>query len=269
MSKILVLGAGGKTGRRVTARLRELGVPHRAASRTGAAPFDWNDPRTWDATLDGVRGVYLVRPELQPNDVLRAFTARAVARGAERLVLLSARAGGPELDRPRERIVQHSGAVWTILRPTWYFQNFSEGMFARAVRSGELRLPAGTGHEAFVDAEDVAQAAVAALTEDGHHERVYELSGPQPLSFAEAAAVISEVSGRVVLYRPITADAYVSELIATGESVPFARLQARLLTWVSQDEGAHISDGVERALGRPPRTFTAYAKQATAEGAWR
>ncbi|MEV1001605.1 SDR family NAD(P)-dependent oxidoreductase [Nonomuraea sp. NPDC050202] len=268
MSKILVLGARGKTGRRVAARLRELGVPHRPASRAGDVPFDWNDPGTWDAALDDVHGVYLVRPELHPDDLLRAFTARAVTRGAERLVLLSARAGGPGLDRPRERIVQQSGAAWTVLRPTWYFQNFSEGMFAGAVRSGELRLPAGAGREAFVDAGDVAEAAVAALTGDGHHEQVYELSGPQPLSLAEVVAAISEGSGLAVRYRPVTPGAYVSELTAAGRSGPFAELQARLLTWVSQDEGAHVSDGVERALSRPPRPFAAFVKQAAAEGAW-
>jgi uncharacterized protein YbjT (DUF2867 family) len=261
MSEILVLGAGGKTGRHVVTRLKELGVPYRAASRDGTTRFDWNDSDTWDSALEGANGVYIVRPELQPNDVLEAFVHRAVVSGAQRLVLLSARAGGEQLDRPRERIVCRSGAAWTILRPTWYFQNFSEGLFRTAIRTGQLRLPAGTGREAFVDAEDIADVAVAALTRDGHQEQTYALSGPRALSFQEVATLIGEMSGRPIHYQGIAPADYVSLLVAEGEPVRFAELQAKLLEWIAESEGDYVSDGVQRALGRPPRAFEDYVKQ--------
>ncbi len=258
-----MLGAGGKTGRRVVARLEERGVRVRAASRRGTPAFDWNVPATWDEALDGMGAVYVVRPELQPIDVLEGFVQRAVSRGAGRLVFLSARAGGEGMDRPRERVIQDSGAAWTILRPTWYFQNFSEGQFRADIRAGELRLPAGDGREAFVDTEDIADVAVAALTEPGHDERIYALSGPRALSFEEATRVIAEVSGRPVRYRETTPDEYVRRLVADGETDRFANLQAKLMGWISENEGAHLSDGVQRALGREPRGFEDYARRTT------
>lgn len=263
MDEVLVLGAGGKTGRRVAARLAERGIPFRAASRRGDPPFDWNVPATWNAVLDGLKAAYVVRPELQPTDVLEAFVQRAVSQGTERLVFLSARAGGEDMDRPRERVIQDSGAEWTILRPTWYFQNFSEGLFQAEIRTGKLSLPAGDGREAFVDAEDIAEVAVAALTEPGHHEQTYALSGPRALSFEEAVRLIEEASGHPVRYRVGTPDEYVQRLVADGETERFARLQAKLMGWVSENEGAHLSDGVQRALGREPRTFEDYVKQTT------
>ncbi|MEV5570273.1 hypothetical protein AB0L06_09490 [Spirillospora sp. NPDC052269] len=219
-------------------------------------------PETWDDALDGMGAVYVVRPELQPADVLEGFVQRAVSRGAERLVFLSARAGG-DMDRPRERIIQDSGAAWTILRPTWYFQNFSEGQFSADVRAGELRLPAGSGREAFVDTEDIAEVAAAALTEPGHDGQIYALSGPRALSFEEAMRVIAEVSGRPVRYREIPSDEYVRLLVDEGETDRFANLQAKLMAWISENEGAYLSDGVQRALGREPRSFEDYAKRTT------
>ncbi|MCP2339753.1 hypothetical protein [Actinomadura rupiterrae] len=261
MTDVLVLGAGGKTGRRVAARLDELGIAYRSASRRGTPPFDWNVPETWDGALDGVGAVYVVRPELQPADVLEAFVGRAVNRGAGRLVFLSARAGGEDMDRPRERVIHDSGADWTILRPTWYFQNFSEGMFRAGLDSGELRLPAGTGREAFVDTEDIADVAVAALTQAGHEGRTYALSGPRALSFGEAVELIAAASGRPIVYRDIEPDEYARELVAAGESERFAQLQAKLMTWIAEDEGAHLSDGVRQALGREPRGFEDFVKR--------
>ncbi|MBR8741973.1 SDR family oxidoreductase, partial [Nocardiopsis sp. MG754419] len=186
---ILVTGATGMTGRRVLSGLRELGLPVRAASRSSAWRFDWNAPETWDEALAGAGSVYLVQHD--PAPLTAGFVERAVAHGLERIVLLSARGvdrpgyfdgeAQPITHRLGEQAVRESGLEWTILQPGWFTQNFDEGVLADEVRDGVLRLPAGDGAAAWIDAGDIAAVAVAALTEPGHHGRTYELSGPRAL----------------------------------------------------------------------------------------
>ncbi|MGW6913929.1 SDR family oxidoreductase, partial [Kitasatospora sp. NPDC054939] len=171
---ILVTGATGKSGRRVVSQLRAKGLPVRAAARNGEHIFDWTDSGTWDAALEGVRSIYVV--QLDGTKLVRPFIERAVQQGVRRIVLASGRG----IDNPdyakdssgvfegivdSEAAVRESGLEWTISRPGWFAQNFSEGFFADAVRAGELRLPAGDGAASFVDAEDIAAVVVAALTE--------------------------------------------------------------------------------------------------------
>jgi uncharacterized protein YbjT (DUF2867 family) len=273
---VLVLGGTGKTGRRVVSRLRAAGVPARAASRQGETWFDWNDHSGWDAALAGARAAYLVdlvdeAVAWDPDVSMGAFCERAVASGLERLVLLQARtdeeAGGKSLTGS-ELHVQESGLEWTVLRPTWFSQNFDEGVLLDAVRAGELRLPAGQGLEPFVDCEDVAAVAVAALTEDGHHGRTYELTGPRLLTFGDAAAEISRAAGREVRYVPLPRTEYVEELLAEGVPADYAELLADLLGQIEQGRNARLSDGVQQALGRPPMDFATYAATAAQTGAW-
>ena len=172
----LVLGGTGKTGRRVLERLRSRGVPTRAASRASDPPFDWGDQGTWDAVLDGVTAAYIsYAPDLAipgATDAIRAFVERAVEHGVRRLVLLSGR--GEEEAQACERIIQRPDIEWTVVRCSWFSQNFSEGEFLDMVLAGEIALPAGEVGEPFVDADDIADVAVAALTEDGHAGQVYE-----------------------------------------------------------------------------------------------
>src|SRR5437868_4335983 len=165
---ILVLGARGKTGRRVTARLKDRGLPVRAASRTTGTRFDWVDRATWGPALQDTGAVYLIpMNEYVGQDLIADFTGAAVAAGVQRLVLLSARGGDGEAlpeQEPAERAVREAGAAWTILRPAWFAQNFSEDFFLPLLLEGELALPSGEGREAFVDVADIADVAVAALT---------------------------------------------------------------------------------------------------------
>ncbi|WP_335334208.1 SDR family oxidoreductase [Actinoalloteichus caeruleus] len=181
---ILVTGATGRTGRRVARLLGNAGVPVRLAARSGPVRFDWWDQDTWDPALTGAAAVYLV--PLDGAALTRAFVERAAALGVRRVVLLSGRGvdvpgylgdgnGGGDTHIHGERAVRDSGLEWTILRPGWFAQDFSEGFFREAVLAGEVRLPTGDGSATFVDAEDIAAVAVAALTEDGHVGETYEL----------------------------------------------------------------------------------------------
>lgn len=265
----LVLGGTGKTGRRIVRRLEARGLPVRAGSRSGAPPFEWHDESTWSNALRDMTAVYVVyhpdlaMPEAAP--AIRTFAARAVAGGVRRLVLLSGR-GEPETYES-EQAVRDSGAAWTILRASWFAQNFSEDFLLEPVLGGEIALPAGDVPEPFVDAEDIADVAVAALTTDDHAGQTYELSGPRLLTFGDAADEIAKAAGREVRYVPISAERYAS-VLAEFMPAEHAAMLAELFVRVLDGRNAHLTDGVERALGRRPRDFADYARDAAATGVW-
>ncbi|MET9554348.1 NAD(P)H-binding protein [Streptomyces sp. NPDC006645] len=283
---ILVVGGTGTTGGRVVARLRGRGFAVRVASRGGEPRFDWTDRTTWDAVLAGVTAVYVV--PFDGRSLTRPFVERAVARGVERIVLLSGRgvdvpgyageastAGPTHIDG--EAAVRAlgtgsragGGTAWTIVRPSWFAQNFSEGFFLDAVLTGELRLPAGDGAASFVDADDIAAVAVAALTEDGHDGRTYELSGPRALTIAEALAEISAATGREIRYAPLSPEEFMAELRDQGLSAAEAADYAESLSPLRRGLDSHVSDGVRRVLGREPRDFHEFVKSAAERGFWR
>jgi len=266
----LVLASTGKTGRRVAARLEQQGLPVRRGSRSAELPFDWHDATTWAPVLLGVEAAYIVyTPDLAvpaAPAAIRAFTALASLCGVRRLVLLSGR-GEVEAQRC-ERIVQDSELDWTIVRSSWFSQNFSEGDFHDLVVGGELALPAGDMAEPFIDVEDIADVVVAALTEDGHSGQVYEVTGPRLLTFADAAAEMTEASGQNVRYRNISHEAFSAGLAEAGVPAEFASLLQYLFRTVLDGRNAHVADGVERALGRAPRDFSDFARDAAATGVW-
>jgi uncharacterized protein YbjT (DUF2867 family) len=266
----LVLGARGKTGRRVAGRLHARGVPLRLGSRAGAPPFDWSDERTWAPTLRGVHAAYVTyQPDLAvagAAERVHAFSRLAVANGVRRLVLLSGR--GEEGALLGEQAVRDAGAEWTVVRCAWFDQNFSEGFFLDQVLSGEVALPAADVKEPFVDVDDVADVAAAALLEDGHAGEVYELTGPRLLGFAEAVAEIAHACGREVRYVPVTVERYASMLAEYGVPPDLVSLVTYLFTEVLDGRNAHAAHGVQRALGRSPRDFGGYARAAAAAGVW-
>ena len=269
-NNILVIGGTGKTGRRVVERLKTGNMPVSIGSRTGEPPFDWEDSTTWEAVLQGMATVYVTfYPDLAvPGavDAIRMFTDLAVQSGVQRLVLLSGR--GEEEAQNCEQIVQQSGIEWTILRASWFSQNFSEGFLRDLVLSGEVALPIGAVLEPFIDVEDIADVAVAALTEGGHAGQLYELTGPRLLTFAGAVKEISRATGRKVDYSQISHETFVSALAAQGVPADAVALMSYLFTTVLDGRNAHLTNGVQRALGRQPRDFTEYAQKAAATGAW-
>ena len=266
----LVLGGTGKTGRRVARRLRARGIPVRVGSRSGQPPFDWGNRVTWAPALRDVNSAYVsYYPDIAAPgavDTVGAFARLAVGRGVRRLVLLSGR-GEAEAERA-EQAVRDSGADLTILRSTWFSQNFSEDYLLEPVLSGELALPAGDTPEPFVDADDIADVAVAALTQDGHAGQIYELTGPRLLTLAEAAAEISKAAGREIRYVSVSAEEYAATAARQGVPGEVIDLLTYLFGEVLDGRNAHLADGVRRALGREPRDFTDYARDAAAIGVW-
>ncbi|WP_093865473.1 SDR family oxidoreductase [Streptomyces sp. TLI_053] len=268
---ILILGGTGTTGRRIARRLAAQGLAVRTAARTGAdVRLDLDDPTTWAPALDGVTAAYLLEPAGQSRTP--RLVEAAVAAGVKRLVLLSAHGVDHADDshplRAAEAAVRGSGVDWTVLQPEWFAQNFSESFWREGVRSGTLTLPTGDGRVPFVDAEDIADVAVAALTEDGHSGRTYRLTGPRSLSLGEAADVITAATGREVRHLDIAPEDFIAQLVAHGTPEVVAGVLTGLLVNIRDGHAADVSDGVEQALGRPARSFESFAAAAAAAGIW-
>lgn len=266
----LVIGGTGTTGRRVAQRLTASGHPVRIASRSGDPSFEWADESTWEPALHGVGAAYLTySPDLGLPDAaerIRAIVDLATRRGTRRLVLLSGR--GQHGHAPAERAVRDANVDWTIVRAAWFAQNFSEGFLNGSVRDGVLALPAGEASEPFIDAADVADVAAAALTDARHAGRIYELTGPHPLTFAAAADELARATGRPVTYVPTTNHEFVAGMADSGIPDDLTAVLAEVFTELRDGRNAATTDGVERAIGRPPHSFAEFARNAAASGAW-
>jgi uncharacterized protein YbjT (DUF2867 family) len=268
----LVLGGTGKTGRRVAQRLEARGMPTRVGSRSAEPPFDWQKPETWASALDGVSAAYVsYYPDVAipgAPEAVRAFAELAARNGVRRLVLLSGR--GEEEAQSAElalmEVAEEAGIGWTIVRCAWFMQNFDENYLLEPILAGEVALPAGNVPEPFVDAGDIADVAVAALTEDGHAGEIYELTGPRLLTMEEALGEISKATGRGIRFVPVSLEEFVGA--AYGDVPPeFLSFLAYLFGEVLDGRNASTTDGVRCALGREPKDFTDYARDA-ATGVW-
>ena len=265
----LVLNGTGKAGRRVVQRLEARGIPVRVGSRSGEPPFDWEDRSTWAPLLEGVGSAYISHYlDALPGaaEIVGSFAELAIAKGVRRQVLLGGR-GEPEAERV-EAAVRNSGAELTILRSTWFAQNFSEDYMLEHVLSGVVALPGREVPEPFVDADDIADVAVAALTEDGHVGQLYELTGPRLLTFAEAIEEIALATGREIRYSPVSIEVHAAAALEHGVPPEVVELLTYLFSEVLDGRNARLADGVQRALGREPRDFADYARGVAARGIW-
>jgi uncharacterized protein YbjT (DUF2867 family) len=265
----LVLGGTGKTGRRIVDRLTARGLPVRVGSRSAPIPFDWEDESSWAPALEDVRAAYISYfPDLAipgAPEAVRAFAELALEHGIRRLVLLSGR--GEEEAQRSERAVQETGADVTVVRCAWFMQNFSEDYLVGPILDGDVVLPAGDQLEPFIDADDIADVAVAALTDDRHIGEVYELTSPRLLTFAEAVGEIAAASGRRIDYVPVSVEEYAAGAAEHGVPEEFIGF----LTYLFNDVlggNAYLTDGVQRALGRQPRDFSDYVRDTVATGVW-
>jgi uncharacterized protein YbjT (DUF2867 family) len=271
---VLVLGGTGKTGRRVVQRLQAKGVPVRIGTPSATPPFDWTDEATWRAALDGVGSVYVTYyPDVAipgAAEAVGAFAELAVATGVRRLVLLSGR--GEEGALRSEQALQQSGADWTIVRSAFMAQNFNESFFLEPLRAGEVAFLADPGlAEPFIDADDIADVAVAALTGDGHVGQLYEVTGPRLLGWAQAVAEIAAAAGRPIRYVPVSLEEYAALLLENQVPAEVVKMLTGVFSEIAgvlDGRNAYLSDGVQRALGRPPRDFADFVRDAAATGVW-
>lgn len=266
----LILGGTGKTGRRVADRLTAAGKAVRIASRSALPVFNWDAEQTWDACLLGVSAVYITyAPDLAipgAKEAIELFVSKAKRHGVKRLVLLSGR--GEEEAQACERIVQNSGVEWTIVRASWFNQNFSEGAFVEMVLNGTITLPAGDQVEPFVDVDDIADVAAAAFLHDHLLGQVCEVTGPRLMSLSDVAADLSRATGRDIRFVDVPHAAFVAELANSGAPKDVVWMLDYLFATVLDGRNASLTDGVAQALGRPPRDFLEYARSVAATGIW-
>lgn len=266
---ILVVGATGKTGSRVAARLEAKGISVRRGARHSETTFDWEDPATWAPILTGVAKAYVTYfPDLAfPGAVekLEAFTKVALETGLQHIVLLSGR--GEHFAGLGEEIVRNSGLPFTIVRSAWFAQNFSEGYLRDPILGGVLPMPGGDIAEPIIDIDDIADVVVAALTVEGHLDERYEVTGPRLITFAEMAMVLSTTLGRPIQHIPIAFEDFYANVAASGGDF-VAEVFTKIARETLDGRNAYLADGVERALGRKPRDFTEFAASAAALGAW-
>jgi uncharacterized protein YbjT (DUF2867 family) len=248
----------------VAARLTALGHPVRIGTRSSSPRFDWDDEGTWAPALDGVVAAYLTyAPDLGMPEAagrIRRFAELARSSGVRRLVLLAGR--GQHAHAPAEQALQESGLGWTVVRSAWFAQNFSEGFLADLVAEGTVAVPAGDAVDAFLDADDLADVVVTALTEDGHTGQVYELTGPRLLGFADAVAEISRAGGADVAYLPVGEADFAAALAADGTPAELIEVFCEVFADLRSGANAAVTGDVERVLGRPPRDFAAFAAAA-------
>ena len=268
---VLVTGGTGRTGARIASLLTDRQTPVRIGTRNSVPPLDWHNPTTWAPALHGVRAAYLCySPDLAFPGVpqlMSDFAGAAAAAGVQRLVLLSGR--GEEGARAAENAVRTSGLEWTVLRCSWFAQNFSENFLLGPVRRGRLLLPADGGMaEPFLDMDDVAEVAADSLTGDRHVGKVLELTGPRLLSLRETADELSAAMGRPIEFVPCTAEEFAADLVPDGipaeEAMPLAGLFAEIL----DRRNASLTPDLARALGGMPTDFTTYATRTAATGVW-
>jgi uncharacterized protein YbjT (DUF2867 family) len=276
----LILGGNGKTGRRVAERLTKRGLPVRIGSRSGQPAFDWENSATWRPVLQNIESVYITYySDLAfpgAAETVRSFAKLAVDNGVRRLVLLSGRGEAGAL--LGEQAVRESGAEWTIVRSSFFFQNFSESFLVEPILGGEVAFPAGDVKEPFIDVEDIADVAAAALAEDKHVGQVhmgqthvgqvYEVTGPRLMTFAEAVGEIAQATGREIRYVSISPKEYEDMMVDHGVPADFANQLTQLFTAVLDGRNSQVTDGVRRALGREPRDFADYARNTAASGVW-
>ncbi|MEM6849853.1 MAG: NmrA family NAD(P)-binding protein [Pseudomonadota bacterium] len=266
---VLVIGAKGKTGSRVADQLEQRGLPVRRGSRSAAIPFDWDNDETWAPALDAVQSAYVTYfPDLAfPGAVekLEAFAATAKDIGLKKIVLLSGR--GEYHAGRGEDVIKASGIPFTVVRAAWFAQNFSEGYLRDPILGGVLPMPGGDMVEPIIDTDDIADVVVAALTDDRHLGEVYEVTGPELLTFADMARILSQTLHRPVQHLPISFEDFHANVAASG-----GEFVAEVFTTIAREtldgRNAHLANGVQRALGREPRSFAQYAAKAAATGTW-
>lgn len=270
-TKILVLGSNGKTGRRVVERLEKIeNVEIRLGSRNERIPFDWEKSETWEKVLQDIDAVYITfQPDLaipSAADIIRNFTLLATKAGVQKIVLLSGR--GEKEAQVCEEIVKTNAKNWTIVRASWFNQNFSESIFLDPILAGIVALPRAEALEPFVDADDIADVVTASLLDEKHNGQTYELTGPRLLTFEQIVNEIANATGRSITFQALSLNEYVQMLREYQIPEDFIWLVNYLFEQVLDGRNSSVTSDVEKVLGRKAKDFSAYAKETAETGIW-
>ena len=268
---VIVIGGTGKTGRRVVEGLQKLNHHVRISSRSGTPAFDWDDPSTYAPALRGMDRAYIVYyPDLAVPGAKRAIeqlTEAALQEGLEKVVLLSGK--GEKEAQACEEIVANSGLNYTLVRASWFNQNFSEGAFLEFVLAGQLALPMPEAEIPFVDADDIADVVTKVLVDDQYNGRTITVTGPRKMTFAEAANTLAQGIGRHIQYIPISIEEFKEGMKAAGLPDSYVWLFGYLFKEVlGNPDNQDVSEDVLQVLGRPATDFKDYVLKTAQSGVW-
>ncbi|MEM9077542.1 MAG: NAD(P)H-binding protein [Bacteroidota bacterium] len=271
MRNVLVLGGTGKTGRRVVEQLQQRGYKVRIGSRGATPKFDWEDTSTWSAALEGIDSVYVTyQPDLAvpgAKEAIEGLTKAAKKQGVQKLVLLSGK--GEREAELCEEIVMNSGLDYTIVRASWFSQNFSESFFLDPILDGFVALPLADTNVPYVDADDIAEVAVEALTNQAHNGEIYELTGSQFFTFRQVIKEIAKATGREIVFTEVSVEEYTQMLKEHGVPEGYVWLIGYLFTEVLDNETNQVMTyDVEKVLGRKPKLFLDFVKETAKTGVW-
>lgn len=270
-SKTLVIGGTGKTGRRVVKKLKQANQYVRIGTRSHEPAFDWNDPSTYANALKGMDNAYIVYyPDLAvpgSKEAIGDLMDTAKREGLKKAVLLSGK--GEREAELCEQIVAGSGLNHTIIRASWFMQNFSESFFLEPILSGYVALPKSEAKVPYVHADDIASLVVKALLEDSHHSKIYQLTGPETFTFPEVIHKISVASGREIKFRSCALREYIMDLKGLGVPESYVRLLDYLFSNVLDAPGNQVvTNDIENVLGRKPINFDEYVEETVKTGVW-
>lgn len=267
---IAIVGATGKTGARVLTQLQERDYSTRGLSRNSEYAFDWTNRDTWKKAIEGVDAAYVTYyPDLaipQAESDIRAFVELAKSLGLKHLVLLSGR--GEEGAQRAEDVVINSGLKWNIVRASWFMQNFSESFMLDGLKAGQLVLPKPQATEPFIDVDDIADIAVAALTREALNNQILEITGPELLSFNRCVEAIAKANKREIGFQTAPIEAYLAGAKAEGLPDDIAWLINELFVNVLDGRNESTTNTIERVLSRPARSFHGYVESTSKTGVW-
>lgn len=266
-----IIGASGKTGGRVKLKLNELGYNVKGLSRQTTPSFDWDQPEQWQASLEGLTSLYITyQPDLaipRAAEDIKTLISAAKAAGVQHLVLLSGR--GEEGAENAEQQVINSGLEWNIVRASWFMQNFSESFMLDGVLARQMVLPQAKADEPFIDVDDIADIVIAAMTKPELRNQLFEITGPELLSFEYCVATISNAIGEEISYHPIHVDDYIASAKQHGMPDDIAWLMNELFTNVLDGSNAFTTNTIKNVLGREPKRFEDYVAEIASTDVWK
>ena len=270
-SKVLVIGGTGKTGRKVAQKLTDLGHEVRIGSRSADPAFNWDDPSGWDKVLEGIDKMYVTFvPDLAvpgAYEAIKELTEKSKKAGVQKMILLSGK-GEKEAERC-EQVLAQSGIQYTIVRASWFNQNFSESFFLDPILAGHLAMPKPDVRVPYVDTSDIADVVVASLLDEKHNGKIYEVTGPRLLTFKDIADEISKASGRDINYTAISMETYNTMMKEAGLPEDYIWLINYLFNEVLDNEAnSVVSHDIELVLGRKAKDFSEFARDTAASGIW-
>jgi uncharacterized protein YbjT (DUF2867 family) len=270
-NNILVIGGTGKTGRRVAKLLKTRNQNVRVGSRYHSPVFNWDDPDTFKAALQGMERAYIVYyPDLAvpgAKEAIAQLTEVALKEGLKKVVLLSGK--GEKEAEACEQIVADSGLNYSIVRASWFNQNFSEGAFLDFILNGTVALPMPEAKIPFVDADDIAEVASKVLLDDSFNNQTITVTGPEKMTFKEAVKIIAERIGKDIHFQPVSIEEFKEGMKAAGLPDSYVWLFGYLFREVlGNPENQSVSNDIVKVLGRKATDFSEFANKTAATGIW-